>query len=230
MQRPGKEIAHELRRIDLFTALDSRQLRIVFESTRVIRLDDGERAVRPRAADPAVLPPAYGPAQALSQLAERRREDHRDRPAEGDVRAGGDVHGAERRLSGQCRGARAERAARIRQRGDARRAARVGGHLLPGVREHEPPAPPAGGRDREAHPASCGLAPRRVPGRSGVVRSHPSPRNPPHRAEERHRLASRHSTRDVLAGRRAVDEGRPDSRAGTGHRADRCRGAACAEE
>ena len=32
MQRPGKEIAHELRRIDLFTALDSRQLRIVFET------------------------------------------------------------------------------------------------------------------------------------------------------------------------------------------------------
>ena len=38
-------------------------------------------------------------------------------------------------------------------------------------------------------------------------------------AEERHRLAPRHSTRDVLAGRRAVDEGRPDSRAGSGCRA-----------
>ena len=43
MERPGKEIADELRRIDLFTALDSRQLRIVIDNTRVIRLDDGER-------------------------------------------------------------------------------------------------------------------------------------------------------------------------------------------
>ena len=43
MERPGKQIADELRRIDLFTALDSRQLRIVIDSSRVIRLDDGER-------------------------------------------------------------------------------------------------------------------------------------------------------------------------------------------
>ena len=43
MERPGKDIADELRGIDLFTALDSRQLRIVVDSTRVVRLDDGER-------------------------------------------------------------------------------------------------------------------------------------------------------------------------------------------
>ena len=43
MERPGNEIADELRRIDLFTALDSNQLRIVIDSARVIRLDDGER-------------------------------------------------------------------------------------------------------------------------------------------------------------------------------------------
>ena len=43
MERPGKQIADELRRIDLFMALDSRQLRTVIDSTRVIRLDDGER-------------------------------------------------------------------------------------------------------------------------------------------------------------------------------------------
>lgn len=43
MERPGKKIAEELRRIDLFTALDARQLRIVIDSTRVTRLDDGER-------------------------------------------------------------------------------------------------------------------------------------------------------------------------------------------
>ena len=43
MERPGKQIADELRRIDLFTALDARQLRIVIDSTRVVRLDDGER-------------------------------------------------------------------------------------------------------------------------------------------------------------------------------------------
>ena len=43
MERPGNEIAGELRGIDLFKALDSRQLQIVIDSTRVIRLDDGER-------------------------------------------------------------------------------------------------------------------------------------------------------------------------------------------
>ena len=43
MERPGKDIADELRGIDLFTALDSRQLRLVTDSTRVVRLDDGER-------------------------------------------------------------------------------------------------------------------------------------------------------------------------------------------
>ena len=43
MERPGNDIADELRRIDLFTALDSHQLQIVIDSTRVILLDDGER-------------------------------------------------------------------------------------------------------------------------------------------------------------------------------------------
>ena len=43
MERSGKDIADELRGIDLFTALDSRQLRLVVDSTRVVRLDDGER-------------------------------------------------------------------------------------------------------------------------------------------------------------------------------------------
>ena len=43
MERPSNEIADELRGIDLFTALDSHQLRIVIDSTRVVRLDDGER-------------------------------------------------------------------------------------------------------------------------------------------------------------------------------------------
>ena len=43
MERPGKDIADELRGTDLFTALDSRQLRLVVDSTRVVRLDDGER-------------------------------------------------------------------------------------------------------------------------------------------------------------------------------------------
>ena len=43
MERPGKAIEDELRRIDLFTALDSNQLGTVIDSTRVVRLDDGER-------------------------------------------------------------------------------------------------------------------------------------------------------------------------------------------
>ena len=43
MERPGKDIADELRGIDLFTELDSRQLRLVVDSTRVVRLEDGER-------------------------------------------------------------------------------------------------------------------------------------------------------------------------------------------
>ena len=43
MGRPGKDIADELRRIDLFTALDPHQLQVVIDSTRVVRLDHGER-------------------------------------------------------------------------------------------------------------------------------------------------------------------------------------------
>ena len=43
MERPGDAIADELRGIDLFATLDPRQLRIVIDSTRVIRLADGER-------------------------------------------------------------------------------------------------------------------------------------------------------------------------------------------
>ena len=43
MERPSKEIADELCKIDLFTALEPRQLRLVIDSTRVVRLDDGER-------------------------------------------------------------------------------------------------------------------------------------------------------------------------------------------
>ncbi len=43
MERPGNAIADELRGIDLFETLDPRQLRIVIDSTRVIRLADGER-------------------------------------------------------------------------------------------------------------------------------------------------------------------------------------------
>ena len=49
----------------------------------------------------------------------RRREDHRNHPAGTGVRAGDDVHGARPRLSGERRGDRAERAARLQQRGDA---------------------------------------------------------------------------------------------------------------
>ena len=43
MERPGNEIVDELRGINLFEALDSRQLRMVIGSTRVVRLGDGER-------------------------------------------------------------------------------------------------------------------------------------------------------------------------------------------
>ena len=43
MKGAGKDIADELRGIALFTALDSRQLQFVIDSTRVVRLDDGER-------------------------------------------------------------------------------------------------------------------------------------------------------------------------------------------
>ena len=43
MERPGKDIADELRGIDLFDALDPRQLQSVIDSTRVVRLDHGER-------------------------------------------------------------------------------------------------------------------------------------------------------------------------------------------
>ena len=43
MKGAGKDIADELRGIALFTALDSHQLQLVIDSTRVVRLDDGER-------------------------------------------------------------------------------------------------------------------------------------------------------------------------------------------
>ena len=43
MERPGKDIADELRKIDLFTALEPDQLQVVIDSTRVVRLDHGER-------------------------------------------------------------------------------------------------------------------------------------------------------------------------------------------
>ena len=43
MERPGRDIVDELRGIDLFAALDSRQLQVVIDATRVVRLDDGER-------------------------------------------------------------------------------------------------------------------------------------------------------------------------------------------
>ena len=43
MERPGKDIVDEMRGIGLFTALDSRQLGVVLDSTRVVRLGDGER-------------------------------------------------------------------------------------------------------------------------------------------------------------------------------------------
>ena len=72
MERLAKDIADELRGIDLFTALDSRQLRLVVDSTRVVRLDDGERLFDHGQTAAALLPSELGPAQALSQLAERR--------------------------------------------------------------------------------------------------------------------------------------------------------------
>ena len=43
MERPSKEYADELCKIGLFTALEPRQLRLVLDSTRVVRLGDGER-------------------------------------------------------------------------------------------------------------------------------------------------------------------------------------------
>ncbi len=43
MERPSQDIADELRKIDLFTALDPGQLRVVVDSTRVVRLDGGQR-------------------------------------------------------------------------------------------------------------------------------------------------------------------------------------------
>ncbi len=43
MRGAGRDIADELRGIDLFAALDTRQLRIVIDSTRVVRLDHGQR-------------------------------------------------------------------------------------------------------------------------------------------------------------------------------------------
>ena len=43
MERPGKDVEDALRTSELFTALDPRQFRIVVDSTRVIRLDGGER-------------------------------------------------------------------------------------------------------------------------------------------------------------------------------------------
>ena len=43
MKCAGKDIADELRGIALFTALDPHQLRLVIDSTRVVRLDHGQR-------------------------------------------------------------------------------------------------------------------------------------------------------------------------------------------
>ena len=43
MERPGKDITDELRSVDLFSALDADQLRKIVDSTRVIRLDSGQR-------------------------------------------------------------------------------------------------------------------------------------------------------------------------------------------
>ena len=43
MERPGKDIADELCSVDLFEALDSDQLRKIVDSTRVVRLDAGQR-------------------------------------------------------------------------------------------------------------------------------------------------------------------------------------------
>ena len=43
MERPSQDIADELRKVDLFTALDPGQLRVVIDSTRVVHLDGGQR-------------------------------------------------------------------------------------------------------------------------------------------------------------------------------------------
>ena len=43
MKGTGKDIADELRGIALFTALDPHQLQLVIDSTRVVRLDHGQR-------------------------------------------------------------------------------------------------------------------------------------------------------------------------------------------
>ena len=43
MERPSHSIAGELRRLDLFAALDAGQFRIVLDSSRVLRLDSGGR-------------------------------------------------------------------------------------------------------------------------------------------------------------------------------------------
>ena len=43
MKCAGKDIAHELRDTPLFAALDPRQLQLVIDSTRVVRLDHGQR-------------------------------------------------------------------------------------------------------------------------------------------------------------------------------------------
>ena len=43
MERPDKDIADELRRVELFTALGPRQLQVLIDSTRVVRLDHGQR-------------------------------------------------------------------------------------------------------------------------------------------------------------------------------------------
>lgn len=43
MERPGNQIADELHTLSLFTALEPDQLQVVIDSTRVVRLDDGER-------------------------------------------------------------------------------------------------------------------------------------------------------------------------------------------
>ena len=43
MERPGKDVEDEMRSSELFAALDPCQFRLVIDSTRVVRLDGGER-------------------------------------------------------------------------------------------------------------------------------------------------------------------------------------------
>ena len=43
MERPSQDIADELRKVDLFMALDPGQFQVVIDSARVVRLDGGQR-------------------------------------------------------------------------------------------------------------------------------------------------------------------------------------------